>query len=92
MIIYKIVNSWNFDRFPNCSILKICYRSKLNTFSNLMSFEIAKFWKFFEFATLQIFVMFRIENFSNLNCKFVEFYKLDMFGILKKENFWKFPN
>ena len=47
MLIYKIVNSWNFDRFPNCSILKIWCCSKLDNFRNLMFVEIAKFGKFF---------------------------------------------
>ena len=62
MIIYKIVNSWNFDSFPNCRILKICYCSELNFFRNLMFFEIAKFGKFLEFAALQIFLIFQITN------------------------------
>ena len=65
MLIYKIVNSWNFDRFLNCSILKICYCSNLNNFRNLMFFEISKFVTFFESATLQIYEIFLIENLSN---------------------------
>ena len=49
MIINKIVNSWNFDSFPNRSILKNFYRAKLKNFRNWMFFETARFWKFLEF-------------------------------------------
>ena len=49
MVIYKIVNSWNFDSFPNCGILKIYYCSRLKNFRNLMFFEIEKLGKFLEF-------------------------------------------
>ena len=51
MEIYKIANSWNFDSFTNCSILKICYCSKLKNFRNLMFFEIEKFGKVFSHIT-----------------------------------------
>ena len=65
MIIYKIVNSWNFDSSPNYSILKICYCSKLKIFRNL-----------------------EITNFCNFqNKKFVEFYKLYIFGIFQINTF-----
>ena len=60
MIIYITVNSWNFDSFSTCSILKICYCSKLNNFRNLMFFEIAKLGKFKKFYELQIFGIFQI--------------------------------
>ena len=49
MIIYKIVNSWNFDSFSNCSIWKFAIVRKLNNFRNFTFFEIAKFGKFLEF-------------------------------------------
>ena len=38
IIIYNIVNLGNFNNFSNCSILKICYCSKLNNFRNLFFF------------------------------------------------------
>ena len=85
MIIYKIVNSWNFDSFPNWSILKICYCSKLNNFRNLMFVVIAKFWKFLEFLKLQIFWIFKITNFW----KFPDWF---FFLIFQITNFWKFPD
>ena len=46
MIIYKIINLWNFDSFPNCKISKILYFSKLNNFRNLIFFETKIFWNF----------------------------------------------
>ena len=74
MIIYKIVNSWNFDSFPNCGILKICYRSKLNNFRNFIFFSNCKILKFFR--------ILEIANFSNfLHCKLLEFSKLKVFRI-----------
>ena len=67
MLIYKIVNSWNFDGFPNCSILKKFYCSQLNNFRN---------YKFFEFAKLQILLIFEIDF-------LFEFAKLQIFGIFQ---------
>ena len=50
MIIYKIVNSWNVNGFPNCSILKIwCLYKYLGHFWNFQN------WRFFELFRLQIF-------------------------------------
>ena len=76
MIIYKSVNSWNVNIFPNCSIFEFCYFSKLNNLKNLMFFEIGIFGKLLEFYKLQVFGIFTIENCSN--CKFSKF---EFFGI-----------
>ena len=55
-----------------------------------MFFGIGIFWKYLEFATLQI---FRIVNFLNfLNYKFFEFYKLDIFRIFRIDNLKKCSN
>ena len=65
MIVYKIVNLWNVNIFPNFSILKICYFSK--------------FGKYLEFSKLKICRIFQIANSFNFpNFKFLEFYKLDI--------------
>ena len=74
-IVYKNVDSWNFNVFPNCSIFKICYSSKLNNLKNFMFFEIGIFGKFLEFYKLDIF----------------DFSKLDIFRIFQIDNFWNFP-
>ena len=58
MIIYKIGNLWNFDRFPNCKILKICYFSKLYNLRNWIILEIVQFGKLqeiFEFGNFRNF-------------------------------------
>ena len=101
MIIYKIKNSWNVNSFPNCSIFKICYFSKLNILKYLMFFEIGIFGKFLEFYTLQIFELFKIHNFSKFqtanfwnfsNWKLLKFWKFIVFRIFQIANFLKFPN
>ena len=96
MIIYKIVNSWKFDSFPNCSILKICYCSKLKNFRNLMFFEIEKFWNFariLEFSQLKIFWILQIEHFWNFSkWKFLKISKLNFLLNLPNWKFFEFSN
>ena len=106
MIIYKIVNSWNFGSSPSCSILKICYCSKSNNFRNLIfsrnwniwkTFGILKIWRFWNFPSRQFSKETSKLNFSlNLpNCKFMEFFKFEVFGIFqigKLRNFEIFFN
>ena len=85
MIMYKIFNSWNFYSFSNCSILKVCYCSKLNNFRNLMFFEMEKFGKFVIFYKIQIFRICHIVIFWS-------FRNWIFFLIVQIINFWKFPN
>ena len=80
MIIHKIVNLWNVDSFPNCSIVKICFFiSKCNNSKNLMFFEIGIFGTCLEFSS---------HNFSNFsNWKFFNFYNWTFFELFKSAIF-----
>ena len=81
MRIKKIVNSWNFNSFLNCSILKIYYCSKLKNSRNFMFFEISKLQIF---RIFNIFKNFQIEIFLNLpNSKLLGFSKLKIFEFSK---------
>ena len=54
------------------------------------TFKIAKFWNFPNWKISRIFYT---ENFGIFqNCKFVEFFKLTIFGITKIAKFENFPN
>ena len=55
-----------------------------------MFFEIGIFGKFLEFFKLQIFEFYKLDIFHSTNCKFFEFSKFEVFGIVqvrKLENF-----
>ena len=100
IIIYMIVNLCNFDSFPNCSILKNLYCSKLNNFRNiricflkLQNSGNFSNCKFFWFSELQIFEDFRIDFFFHLlKCKCLEFSKLKFFRIFQIWSSWNCPN
>ena len=81
MIIYKIVNSWNVNSFPNFSIFKICYVSKLECFGNFWNLPHCKF---LESSKLKIFGILQIGDFWNFPSRqFVKFSKLIFFVFAK---------
>ena len=75
MIIYKIKNVWNFDSFPNRKILKICYFSKFQKFDDSRN---CKIWEIFE-----IFIIANFWNFPNRKCFNLEYFRLEIFGIIQ---------
>ena len=90
MIFYKILNSWNFNSFPNCSISKIWCFLKLEYLENFTNFSNSKF---FEFYKLDIFLISQIDNLKFfLNWTFFEFSKLKIFRIFLIWSSWNCPN
>ena len=55
MIFYKIGNLWNFDSFPYCKILKICYFSKLYTTRKFNDFRRRKIREIFGIVQIEHF-------------------------------------
>ena len=84
MVIDKMGDSWNFDSFPNCKILKIWYFSKLNNFKNLEIFGIFQIEIFLSFST------WKSLDFSQL--EIVGISQLDIFGIFQIANLLNIPN
>ena len=81
LLLFEIAVFWKFVVVRNWTILKIWCFLKLKNFGNFKYFIKCKF---FEFATLQIFGIFKIEIFFNFpNWKFFEFFKLEVFGIVQ---------